>query len=56
MLQDSETAIAEIALECGFANQSQFTRRFQQFTGLTPKVYRDQQKLLTYYASCSSAT
>ncbi|MBD2465930.1 helix-turn-helix transcriptional regulator [Oscillatoria sp. FACHB-1407] len=56
LLQDSEMAIAEIALECGFSNQSHFTRRFQQMTGLTPKVYRNQQKLLTYYASFSSTT
>lgn len=44
LLQQGEMAISEVALECGFSNQSHFTRRFQQSTGLTPKVYRNQQK------------
>ncbi|MBD2465228.1 helix-turn-helix transcriptional regulator [Oscillatoria sp. FACHB-1407] len=48
LLQDEEMTISEIALECGFSNQSHFTRRFRQLTGITPKVYRNQQKMLAY--------
>jgi AraC family transcriptional regulator len=32
--------IAEIALACCFASQSNFTRAFRRATGLTPQVYR----------------
>lgn len=45
LLQHGEMAIAEIALECGFSNQSHFTKRFQQLTGITPRVYRNQHKV-----------
>ncbi|WP_414586431.1 helix-turn-helix domain-containing protein [Scytonema sp. PCC 10023] len=33
-------AIADIALECGFANQRHFSKAFRQFTGTTPKKYQ----------------
>jgi AraC family transcriptional regulator len=39
--QRKELAIADIALQCGFANQSHFTKNFRQLVGTTPKVYRD---------------
>jgi AraC-like DNA-binding protein len=32
--------IADIAAECGFADQSGFTRRFRKATGMTPSRYR----------------
>lgn len=51
LLQYEEMTISEIALECGFSNQSHFTNRFQQVTGVTPKVYRNQQKSLLASAS-----
>ena len=31
---------AEIALECGFADQAHFTRHFKARTGITPGQYR----------------
>jgi AraC-like DNA-binding protein len=31
---------AEVALECGFADQAHFTRHFKARTGLTPGQYR----------------
>lgn len=34
--------LSEIALACGFSDQSSFTRQFKQSTGITPKAYRDQ--------------
>ncbi|SFU42586.1 AraC family transcriptional regulator [Methylobacterium sp. 174MFSha1.1] len=33
-------SLAEVALACGFASQSHFTRRFAQATGLTPAAWR----------------
>lgn len=32
--------LAEVALQCGFADQSQLTRSFSQHVGLTPGAYR----------------
>jgi AraC family transcriptional regulator len=32
--------LAEIALSCGFADQSQLTRVFSRYVGLSPAVYR----------------
>ena len=32
---------AEIALECGFADQAHFTRHFKARTGVTPAVFRN---------------
>jgi len=40
LLKQSERSIAQIALECGFTNQSQLTQHFRRFTGTTPRVYR----------------
>lgn len=39
-LRESDASIAEIALSCGFCDQSAFTRRFKAVTGLTPLRYR----------------
>jgi AraC family transcriptional regulator len=39
-LTDTEDAIAQIALEAGFFDQSHFTRMFRQHFGLTPQAYR----------------
>jgi AraC-like DNA-binding protein len=41
LLLSSDAQIAEIALQCGFCDQSYFTRQFSNFFGLTPKRYRD---------------
>lgn len=40
LLHRQELSITEIALACGFANQSHFTKHFRQQTGSTPKQYR----------------
>ena len=42
LLKDSNLAIAEIALSCGYASQSSFSTAFRKFVGTTPKSYRDQ--------------
>jgi PAS domain S-box-containing protein len=41
LLLSSKDPISEIALQCGFCDQSYFTRQFSHFFGLTPKRYRD---------------
>jgi AraC family transcriptional regulator len=40
LLKDEERAIVDIALECGFANQTHLNKHFRKFTGITPKAYR----------------
>jgi len=45
MLSTTGKNIANIALECGYSDQSAFTRQFKQTTGLTPKAYRDTRSL-----------
>jgi AraC-like DNA-binding protein len=33
--------VAHVALELDFTNEFHFSRRFKQFTGLSPKAYRE---------------
>ena len=40
LLEGTHTPLAEIALACGFANQSHFTAAFTQATGLSPGRHR----------------
>jgi len=40
LLRRSELPLAEVALEAGFADQSQMTTAFRRATGLTPRVFR----------------
>jgi AraC family transcriptional regulator len=40
MLGDNRRSLVEIALDCGFADQSHFNRCFKENTGVTPKTYR----------------
>jgi len=39
-LANENRAIADIALSCGFCDQSALSRQFKQLTGLTPREYR----------------
>lgn len=39
-LQESEDAVAQVALDCGYGDQSAFTRKFRQTVGLTPSQFR----------------
>jgi AraC-like DNA-binding protein len=41
LLVSSDAAIADIAVKCGFCDQSYLTRQFTSFFGMTPKKYRD---------------
>jgi AraC family transcriptional regulator len=42
LLNNPQKSISEIALDCGFANQSHLNRHFTKLTGISPKKYRDQ--------------
>lgn len=42
LLANTETALSEIALQCGFSDQSHFCAMFKSHTGLTPAKFRDQ--------------
>jgi AraC family transcriptional regulator len=39
-LEATNASIAEVAFECGFANQEHLTRVFKRFCGVTPAAYR----------------
>ncbi|NYF79033.1 helix-turn-helix domain-containing protein [Granulicella arctica] len=41
-LVDSSDPISQIALDCGFADQSSFTRRFTAVSGVSPGIWRRQ--------------
>jgi PAS domain S-box-containing protein len=40
LLRESEKSIATVALDCGYSDQSAFTRQFRLTTGLSPSEYR----------------
>jgi AraC family transcriptional regulator len=44
LLKQSDQPLTEIALDCGFANQSHFSRHFTKLAGTPPKKYRDRNK------------
>lgn len=39
-LRETDDPIAVVALECGYSDQSAFTRKFRQTVGISPSVYR----------------
>jgi AraC family transcriptional regulator len=43
-LRSQKSSISDIAIECGFSNQSHLTKVFKQQTGTTPKIYIQQSK------------
>jgi AraC-like DNA-binding protein len=44
-LIDTDKSLSEIALKCGFADQSHFSREFRRQFGRTPRDYREHYKL-----------
>ncbi|NJL36269.1 MAG: helix-turn-helix transcriptional regulator [Leptolyngbyaceae cyanobacterium RM2_2_4] len=42
LLKISELSISEVALLCGFANQTHLNKHFQKLVGVTPRAYRCQ--------------
>jgi AraC-like DNA-binding protein len=49
-LADTEDPIAVIALDCGFADQSSFTRRFSTVAGVSPGLWRKQARQRRHYS------
>lgn len=41
-LVQTKTSLSEIALACGFSDQSSFSRQFKRSVGMTPKAFRNQ--------------
>lgn len=41
LISDNKTSLGGVGADVGFASQSHFARVFRQFSGVTPKVYRD---------------
>ena len=39
-LRESSASIAEVAVECGYSDQSAFTRKFHRTVGISPSEYR----------------
>ena len=40
LLSNTDYSVMEIAIACGYKDQSYFTKVFKKLTGLTPKQYR----------------
>ena len=40
LLEETDMPLADVALECGFANQSHLTQVFKRYRGLTPRACR----------------
>jgi AraC-like DNA-binding protein len=40
LLKRTDKSIVQTCLECGFSDQSYFTKVFQRYTGFTPREYR----------------
>ena len=45
-LRETKDSVATIAQDCGYSDQSAFTRQFRQIVGLPPSVYREQKVAL----------
>ena len=50
LLEGSSKTLLEVALECGFSDQSHFTRVFRASTGTTPGAWRRNRSALRIYA------
>ena len=42
-LRETTDPIASVAFDCGYSDQSAFTRQFRQTVGLSPSAYRTAQ-------------
>ena len=40
LLSNTEYSIIDIAVACGFDDQSYFSKVFKKYTGMSPKQYR----------------
>ena len=53
MLDTTDKLVADIAIECGFYDQSHFTRIFTAERGMTPGQYRRRHQRKTYVTPAS---
>lgn len=44
LLRDTDMRVSDVALSVGMTDANYFTRKFRQFSGLTPKIYRLQSR------------
>lgn len=44
LLERTDQSISEIALACGYGDQSAFTRQFRRSVGLPPRAYRERRR------------
>ena len=44
MIRDTQQPLAEIAIATGFADQSHFANTFSRWTGVSPGVWRREQR------------
>ncbi len=49
-LQDTQTRILDVALDCGFGSHETFTRAFKEAYGMTPEAYREHPVMLNHFA------
>jgi AraC-like DNA-binding protein len=49
----TEKSVSDVALECGFYDQSHFYRYFKQYTGVTPQNYIKARKDIANYVFCT---
>lgn len=40
LLKSTPLPLSEIAMSCGFNDQTQMSKHFRKLTGMTPKAYR----------------
>ncbi|GHO85691.1 AraC family transcriptional regulator [Dictyobacter formicarum] len=45
LFKETTMPLAQVALACGFANQSHLTRAFKRYLGLTPRAFRQEHTL-----------
>jgi AraC-like DNA-binding protein len=50
----TDESLSEVALSCGFADQSHFTREFRRQFGRTPRDYREHYKTVTAVSGTKS--
>jgi AraC family transcriptional regulator len=43
LLEAEKMPLAQVAMACGFHNQSHFTKTFKRYLGVTPRAYRQQE-------------